>query len=106
MGNDESQQKIKKVVDEYEKNFEQKEISELNNNSEESVNQLKILFESEKIRFDEKTKEEKLKMDRKMKNLVEDHEQKLSEMENELKEEIDNLQIERDNIEEMHRNYV
>jgi hypothetical protein len=109
---EESQNKFKQIISEYEKNIEekdkkhQKEISELNSNSEESVNQLKILFESEKIRFDEKTKEEKSKMERKIKNLIEDHEQKINEIENELKEEIETLHNERDNIEEMHRNYV
>ena len=61
----------------------------MNKNSEDAVNQLRVMFESEKINFEEKLKEEKKKNERKIKNLTEDYESKIQEMENEMNEEID-----------------
>lgn len=110
--NEETNYKLKAFVDEYEKKIEdkelrhQKDLMDLNKTSEESINQLRILFESEKIRFDEKTKEEKIKTDKKIRNLIEDHEVKIRELENELREEIEILHNERDNLDEIHRNYI
>ncbi len=45
----------------------------MNKNSEDSVNQLKSLFESEKIKFEEKLKEDKKKTERKLKQLIEEY---------------------------------
>jgi chromosome segregation ATPase len=52
---------------------------------------LKNLFETEKIRFEEKLKEERYKSEKKLKNNTEEYESKLQELERELKEEIENL---------------
>ena len=52
---------------------------------------MKSLFETEKIRFEEKLKDERNKTEKKLKNLTEEYESKLREQETELKEEIENL---------------
>lgn len=108
----EFQQKLKCLTEDYEKKSEQcelkhqKEISELNKSSEQSISQMKALFETEKIRFEEKLKEEKHRNEKKHKLIIEDYEQKIKEIENALKDEIETLQIERDELENLHNNYV
>ena len=52
---------------------------------------MKSLFETEKIRFEEKLKDERNKTEKKLKNLTDEYESKLKEQETELKEEIENL---------------
>ena len=54
-------------------------------NSEETLNQLKTLFETEKIRLEEKLREEKEKNEKRINSIIEDHENKIKEQENELK---------------------
>ena len=108
MNNDDIQRKIRKLTVDYEKKLEEKEQKyqreqvELNRNSEETINQLKNLFETEKYLFEEKLREEKSKTERKIKSLSEEYENKLSQQEAELREQIDNLsedfQIEIENL--------
>jgi hypothetical protein len=106
------QENLKKIIEEFEKKIEekenkhQKEIWDLNKSSEETINQMKALFETEKIRFEERMKEEKHKNEKKNKFLNEDFDQKLKDLESELKEEIESLQIERDDLEHLHNDYV
>ena len=106
------QEKLRNLTEDYEKKFEdkenkhQKEMYELNRSSEETINQMKALFETEKIRFEEKLKEEKHKNERKSRNDKEDLEGKLKEVENELRDEIENLQNENENLESRHLDYV
>ena len=52
---------------------------------------MKNLFETEKIRFEEKLKEERSKSEKKLKNNTEEYETKVQDLERELKEEIENL---------------
>ena len=54
-------------------------------NSEETLNQLKTLFETAKMRLEEKLREEKEKNEKRMNSIIEDHENKIKEQENELK---------------------
>ena len=55
--------KIKAIQDEFERNLKEKErlnqneISDLNKNSEETISQIKALFETEKIRFEDSYRE-------------------------------------------------
>ena len=106
------QQKLKSLTEDYEKKSEekeakhQKELFEQNRSSEETINQMKALFETEKIRFEDRLKDEKHKNDRKHKNLIDDFELKLRELENELKEENEILQSEKDEIESKHNEYI
>lgn len=106
------QQKLKFLTEDYEKKSEekeakhQKELFEQNRSSEETINQMKALFETEKIRFEDRLKDEKHKNDRKHKNLIDDFELKLRELENELKEENEILQSEKDEIESKHNEYI
>lgn len=108
----EFQQRLKSLTEDYEKKSEeketkhQKEILELNRSSEETINQMKALFETEKIRFEEKLKEEKHKNEKKNKFIIDDYEQKIKETETELRDEIENLQNERDDLENLHNEYV
>lgn len=106
------QAKLKSLTEDYEKKSEEKEakhqreLLELNRASEETINQMKALFETEKIRFEDRLKDEKHKNERKLKNLIDDYETKLREIENELKEENEILQSEKDEIEMKHNNYI
>lgn len=106
------QERLKSLTEDYEKKSEEKEFKhqrellELNRTSEETINQMKALFETEKIRFEDRLKDEKHRNDRKFKNLIDDYEQKLREMENELKEENEILQSEKDEIESKHNDYI
>ena len=54
-------------------------------NSEETLNQLKTLFETAKMRLEEKLREEKEKNEKRINSIIEDHENKIKEQENELK---------------------
>ncbi len=108
----EFQKKLKLLTEDYEKKSEEKEskhqreLLELNRTSEETINQMKALFETEKIRFEDRLKDEKHKNDRKYKNLIDDYEQKLRDLENELKDENEILQSEKDEIEMKHNDYI
>ncbi len=106
------QQKLKSLTEDYEKKSEEKEtkhhreILELNRASEETINQMKALFETEKIRFEDRFKDEKHKNDRKYKHLIDDYEQKLRDIENELKDENEILQSEKEEVEMKHNDYI
>lgn len=110
--NEELQNKLKSIHDEYERKMEekermnQKEISDLNKNSEETISQLKALFETEKIRFEDKLKEEKLRNEKKIKYTIEEYEAKLKEIETDLRDELENSQNEYADLESSHHNYV
>lgn len=104
--------KIKQLNEELDKHLEEKEkiyqneIRNLNQNSEEAINQFKSLFEIEKMRLEEKLKEEKIKNENKMKVVTEENENKLKEMEKELKTELEELQEEYNLLESDHQNYI
>ena len=109
---DDIQRRIKKLIVEHEKKLEekeqkhQKEQMELNKNSEETINQLKNIYESEKNLFEEKLREEKSKTERKIKALTDEYEKKLSQQETELREEIENLSEDYQLEVENHKNYA
>lgn len=110
--NEEYQNKNKILSDELDKKIEEKErihqreMSDLNRNSEESIAQLKAIFETEKIRFEEKLKEEKLRNEKKIRYAVEEYENKIKDSESDLREEIENLQNDYTELENTHQNYI
>lgn len=103
---------MKKYTHETEKKLEekeqkhQKELYDLNKNSEETILQMKSIFDTEKIRFEEKLKDERTKNEKKIKNLTEDYETKIKEIESEYKEEIENLNADLQAEVNNHNDYV
>ena len=105
-------EKFKNSISEMEKKLEEKEnihqneIIQLNKNSEETLNQLKTLFENEKMRLEEKLREEKEKYEKKIETMTDDYENKLKDQENELKEENENLQNDLNDLNQGHNQFV
>ncbi len=112
LNNEDISRRIKKLTADYEKKLEEKEQkhqrdqTELNRSSEETINQLRHLFEQEKVLFDEKLRDDKLKNEKKMKALIEEYENKLHQQEAELKEEIENLNEDLQTETASHNNFV
>lgn len=110
--NEEFSSTVKFLNEDFEKKNEEKEdrhhreLSDLNKNSEDTISQLKALFESEKIRFEERLKEEKSKNEKKIRFTIEEYEGKIKEIENDLREELDNLQNDYSDLECNHQNYI
>ena len=106
------EQKIKNQITDDEKKLEekeslhQKEITQINKNTEETMTQLKALFESEKLRLEEKLKEEKNKSQKKIQSLTEEYESRLKDQEVEYKEENENLQNELSDLNQAHETFV
>src|SRR5574344_3134025 len=95
-----------------EKKLEDKEIAhqnqlkESNKQSEDAVNELKALFGAEKLRLEEKLKDEKTKNAKKVSEMIEEYENKLKDQETELKEELENLQYDYKDLEDEHETYM
>ena len=80
-------------------------MDELNTKSEETIKQLRMIYETEKIRLEEKLKEEKNKAERKIKQITEEYEEKLRETTEELQQEYMNLEEEYKSLEQRSLNY-
>ena len=104
--------KIKQLNDEMDKHLDEKEkiyqteIKNINSNSEESINQFKYLFEIEKLRLEDKYKDEKVKYEKKLKYMTEENETRMKEIEKEYKEELEEVNAEFLKIYNNHQNYV
>ena len=79
---DEHKQKIKELQMNFDCKLEDKdikhleEISELNRNAEKQINQVKKLYETEKLRYEEKIKNDKESNEKKVNELVSEYEEK------------------------------
>jgi hypothetical protein len=97
---DEMNEKFKEMLSENEKRMDEKEYShhkereDFNSKSEDTLKQLKMIYETDKIRVDEKLKEEKNKNDRKIKQLTNEYDEKIREMNDEGQNEYYNLEEE------------
>lgn len=84
--NDEMNEKLKELLLENEKRIQEKEYvfqrekDELAQKSEDTIKQLKMIFETEKLRMEEKIKEEKNKADKKLKQQALENENKINEL--------------------------
>ena len=96
--NDELGKKTKNIVEDYELQLTKKEeehrneIRILNEQNEKTLNQLKKIFNDEKVRLDEKINTQKKKFDDKMNNIINEYETKIKEQEEQCKLEVDNIQ--------------
>lgn len=108
---EELNEKLKRLYGENEKKieeknfFHQKEMDELTKKSEETIKQLRLIFETEKIRLEEKLKEEKLKYEKKYKGMMNEFEEKLKESTEELHNEYLALEEEYKSLEQRSLNY-
>jgi hypothetical protein len=104
--------KWKEMNDETEKRLDdkerifQEEIKNLNRNSEEALSQFKSLFEIEKMRLEEKLKDEKIRSENRNKNLCKEYEDKINSMEKEHKEEVEELQRDYNEVENEYQSYM
>lgn len=84
--NDEMNEKLKELLLENEKRIQEKEYvfqrekDELAQKSEDTIKQLKMIFETEKLRMEEKIKEEKNKAEKKLKQQALENENKINEL--------------------------
>lgn len=84
--NDEMNEKLKELLLENEKKIQEKEYifqrekDELAQKSEDTIKQLKMIFETEKLRMEEKIKEEKNKAEKKLKQQFLENENKINEL--------------------------
>lgn len=109
---EESSRKYKKNLEDFEKRFEEKdkshkkELELLNKNYEQTISHYKQLFENEKNRLEEKNKEEKLKYDKRIKMLQDEHDAKIKEIENENKHDLSHCKEEYEDLEQNYHNYT
>ena len=87
-------------------NHWQKEREELHQKSEDTIKKLKMIYETEKIRLEDKLKEEKSKADKKIKQLTNDYEDKLRELQEETSNEYAALEEEYKLLEQNNNNYI
>lgn len=84
--NDEMNEKLKELLLENEKRIQEKEYvfqrekDELAQKSEDTIKQLKMIFETEKLRMEEKIKEEKNKAEKKLKQQALENDNKINEL--------------------------
>lgn len=108
---DEMEERLKQMVHDAEKKLEekeyshQKEINDLNTQSEEAIKQLKMMYETEKIRMEDRMKDERNKTDKKIKLLIAEYEEKLKEVTEESHNEYFALEEEFKNYEQRMTNY-
>ena len=109
---DEMNEKEKEHHKNHEKNLEdkdlnwQKERDELHQKSEDTIKKLKMIYETEKIRLEEKLKEEKNKSDKKLKQNTNDYEEKIREIQEEAANEYAALEEEYKILEQNNNNYI
>ena len=95
---EEIEKRIKDKIQDYEDQLNKKEenhraeIALLNEDSENTLNQLKKIFADEKKRLEDKLNTQKQKYDEKTNNIINEYEEKLKEQETQNKTELDNLQ--------------
>ena len=90
------EKRIKDKIQDYEDQLNKKEenhraeIALLNEDSENTLNQLKKIFADEKKRLEDKLNTQKQKYDEKTNNIINEYEEKLKEQETQNKTELDN----------------
>lgn len=108
---EEMNEKLKSMLKESEKNLEDKEYAfhkerdDFNQKSEETIKQLKMIYETEKIRIEDKLKEEKTKNDRKLRQITNEYEEKIRELTDEAQNEYIALEEEFKALEQRSLNY-
>lgn len=108
---DEMSEKLKSMIKDGEKRLEDKdyshnkEMEDLTTKSEDTIKQLRMIYETEKIRLEDKFKEEKSKNEKKLKSLTNEYEEKIKELTDEAQNEYYNLEEEYKALEQRSLNY-
>lgn len=106
--NKELNKQITLTIDAYEKKLSDKEINSqneiigINKSSEDTLNQLKLIFKNEKSHYEERISQLKNKYDKEIESLISEYEMKIKESERDYHSEIESIQM---NYNELEANY-